>query len=115
MVALRQLPPIELGLLMATPGVLEALAGGDRDVALRRLGNEVLARFIRHDWGRISTHDRDANDADLVSGGRVLASYEILAANGVSKVTIWIVHYPRVRDPYDPREPQTTACLPDEY
>jgi hypothetical protein len=114
MVALRQLPPIELGLVMVTPGLLEAL-GGDRDVAMRRLGNEVLARFICHDWGRVDAEDRAANDRDLTTGGRVLAAYDLLAADGKTKLKTWVVHYPRIRDGDDRREPETTICLPSEY
>lgn len=99
---------------MVTPGLLEAL-GGDRDIAMRRLANEVLARFLRHDWGRVDSEDRAANDADLTTGGRVLAAYEILGADARTKLRVWVVHYPRIAGGDDRREPETTICLPSEY
>lgn len=63
---------LPLGRVLATPGAIEAL------IAARCGGGELLDRHARADWGELDAHDRAANDAALVNGGRVLSAYTLL-------------------------------------
>lgn len=43
---------------------------------------EMRAALQRHaigDWGNLSDHDREANDADVEAGGRLLSKYQTSA------------------------------------
>jgi hypothetical protein len=58
-----------LGRIVATPGALQALheAGQPAD--------EFLARHVTGDWGDLDPEDRQANDAALIDGSRLLSAY----------------------------------------
>jgi hypothetical protein len=69
-----------LGRIVATPGALEALAAADQSA------DEFLARHVGGDWGDLDEEDRQANDAALIDGSR------ILSANQTKKgERIWII------------------------
>lgn len=89
-------PVLPLGRVLATPGAIEAL------IEARCDGGVLLDRHARGDWGELDDHDRAANDAALVNGGRVLSAYTLRTG-----VTLWIVtEHDRAR---------TTLLLPSEY
>lgn len=86
--------PVPLGVLVATPGVLERVSH-----------LEVVAALQRHcdgDWGLLDAEDREANDHALIEGGRLLSSYE--AADGTR---FWIIT--------EANRSVTTLLLPSEY
>lgn len=103
---------VRIGLLLVTPGVLERVAGGDRQVALMLLG-ESIERFRREDWGDVDSGDAKANDVELQEGGRLLAVYHVKSAMGGEKVRIYVIQH----IPFDGEEPtnETTILLPEEY
>lgn len=85
--------PLNLGPVYMTPGVR----------ALNPI--EVMISLERHrlgDWGTLSAHDHQANNAALTDGGRILSSY--LTADGTK---FWII------TEWD--RSATTALLPDDY
>jgi len=58
-----------LGRIVATPGALEALREAGQDAS------EFLARHVIGDWGDLDAEDRQANDAALINGSRILSAY----------------------------------------
>ncbi|MFM0753639.1 SH3 domain-containing protein [Paraburkholderia strydomiana] len=66
-------------------------------------GVQLLARHIRGDWGQLSAEDLAANELALLTGKRLLSSYNL--PDGYSK--IWIVT--------EADRSVTTILLPDEY
>lgn len=87
----RHLP---LGQIVATPGVICDVPAADMHAALRR--------HATHDWGELDTHDRQANNAALIEGTRILSAYT--ASNGVK---FWIIT--------EADRSATTFLLPEEY
>jgi hypothetical protein len=84
-----------LGRLVATPGVLTALAAaGENPIGL-------LARHQSGDWGDVGPEDQRANDRDLRVGGRLLSAYDV----GSSRV--WVIT--------EADRSATTILLPAEY
>ena len=61
----------DLGMIVATPGALEALA----------LAGEAPAAFLhRHvigDWGDLDEHDRAENEISASTGFRLLSAYRL--------------------------------------
>ena len=94
--AARTAPTLPLGRVLATPGAVEAL------VAARCDGGTLLDRHARGDWGELDAHDRAANDAALVNGGRVLSAYTLRTGK-----TLWIIT--------EHDRACTTLLLPSEY
>ncbi|MFC5430776.1 hypothetical protein ACFPTO_18520 [Paraburkholderia denitrificans] len=89
-------PRLKLGVLVATPGALQALQAVD--VSVFRLVN----RHARSDWGDVDDADRQQNDFAAANGERVLSCYRLW--NGRC---IWIVT--------EADRSLTTVLLPDEY
>lgn len=58
-----------IGRLVATPGALEALQNAGQTAG------EFLARHVTGDWGDLDEEDRQANDAALINGSRILSAY----------------------------------------
>lgn len=87
-------PRFNLGLLVATPGALQAIPETEVRFA--------LARHLLGDWGELDPHDWRENDAALAEGGRLLSAY--VSRGGVS---FWII------TEWD--RSVTTVLLPDEY
>jgi hypothetical protein len=69
-----------LGRIVATPGALESLRDAGQEAG------EFLARHVTGDWGDLDSEDRQANDAALIDGSRLLSTYQ--TRNGVK---IWII------------------------
>ena len=58
-----------LGRIVATPGALHALQDAGQEAG------EFLARHVTGDWGDLDAEDRQANDAALINGSRILSAY----------------------------------------
>lgn len=86
-----------LGLVLATPGALNAL--GDEGIQ----AEDLLNRHIAGDWGELSEGDRQENEVSLKEGFRILSSYS-LPRTGVK---LWIIT--------EADRSVTTLLLPDEY
>lgn len=84
----------QLGRFMATPGARNALAPGE------------LSRFLgRHslgDWGELDRPDRDANEAALATGARLLSAYTTRQG-----ARVWIIT--------EADRSATMILLPEEY
>lgn len=88
------LPEFELGRLLATPGVLEAVPAAELENA--------LCRHAQCDWGELAEIDRLANDDALISGGRLFSAYR-----SSGNVKFWIIT--------EADRSCTTMLLPSEY
>ena len=90
-----------LGQIVATPGAIEALESSGQ------AANEFLTRHVQGDWGIVNTEDREANDASLLDGSRILSAYRL--KNGTK---IWIITE-AVDD--NGNRAASTILLPEEY
>lgn len=89
-------PLFPLGQCVATPGAVNALnANGVTAI-------ELLRRHQSGDWGDLDSQDKQANDAALQAGGRLLSSYNL---NQREKV--WIIT--------EADRSITTVLLPEDY
>ena len=98
----RYEPRFELGLIVTTPGVLEACP----NVLLQK----CLVRHLTGDWGCVDPEDRKANEDALSHGERILSAYPIDPAQpseGFGPNTLWIIT--------EADRSATTFLLPDEY
>ena len=98
----RYQPRFELGLIVATPGALQACSNV--------LMQKCLARHLTGDWGCVCTDDKQANDEALSNGERILSAYPIDPAKpceGFGGNTLWIIT--------EGDRSATTFLLPDEY
>ena len=98
----RRQSRFELGLIVATPGALEACS----NVQMQR----CLARHRTGDWGCIDAEDKEANDEALGAGLRLLSAYPIDPAEpseGFGVNTLWIIT--------EADRSVTTFLLPHEY
>jgi hypothetical protein len=77
-----------------TPGVRDSIPPSELMRALRRHSNA--------DWGELGEEDRQANDAALKNGTRLLSSYTTDAGVNFWIITEW-------------NRSATTALLPSEY
>lgn len=74
------------------------------EVALNAVGIHpvrLLARHIHGDWGDLSVEDLAANELALLSGKRLLSSYQVMGTK------IWIIT--------EADRSATTLLLPHEY
>ena len=94
-------PKFSPGQLVATPGVLEALAESGQTPDF------FLEKHFRGDWGDVSADDRELNDEALVDGSRIVSAYKTLKG-----VKIWII---TEAEGDDRKREATTLLLPDEY
>jgi len=85
---------LELGQVVATPGVIESISQEDINEALdkHRLGN----------WGNVCDEDWETNNEALNDDGRVLSSYTSKEGN-----EFWILS--------EGDRSSTTVLLPSEY
>ena len=76
-------PRFDLGLTVATPGAIEALAreGGD----WRFNAAVYLARHQDGDWGDVPPEDARENELSVREGFRVVSSYEVAGER------VWII------------------------
>lgn len=63
----------------------------------------LLARHIHGDWGDLPVEDATANELALLTGKRLLSSYNLLDGKG----KVWIIT--------EADRSVTTILLPDEY
>ena len=68
-VSLNETKKFSLGRIVATPGALDALQDAGQEAG------EFLARHVTGDWGDLDAEDRQANDAALIDGSRLLSAY----------------------------------------
>lgn len=85
-----------LGLVVATPGALEAL------IEARQTPAEFLRRHVSGDWGEMDPHDLQENEAALQRGGRLFSRYAT-----TQQVVVWVI------TEWD--RSVTTLLLPQEY
>ena len=71
------------GQVVATPGVLEALATTGENAV------HFLARHLRGDWGDLDPADKQANDHALTNGGRLLSAYHLRDDTKIWIITEW--------------------------
>lgn len=86
--------PVEMGRILATPGILARVPR-----------HELIAAINRHrhgDWGDACDQDRQANDSALRNGGRILSVYR-----STGGTRFWIIT--------EADRSYTTALLPSEY
>ncbi len=86
-------PVVDLGLVLVTPGALEALD--------RAWVAELLARHQGGDWGDVGAEDRRLNGSALRNGGRLFSAYDTDAGR------VWIIT--------EADRSATTVLLPSEY
>lgn len=90
-----------LGQTVATPGALEALHRNNST------GLEYIRRHASGDWGVVCAEDKEANDAALKSGARLLSAYFL-----PDETKLWIIT--DAEDDKGNRQ-ATTFLLPEEY
>lgn len=83
-----------LGQITATPNALSVLS--QQDV------NRGISRHQAGDWGDVTAHDREANEAALVDGSRLWSVYHSTAG-----VKFWIIT--------EADRSLTTVLLPEDY
>lgn len=89
-------PLFPLGTVVATPGALSLFE------VLNTSPLEYLFRHVLGDWGELDAEDRQANDAALVHGSRILSSYRLGGEH-----RIWLIT--------EADRSATTFLLPEEY
>ena len=89
------------GQVVATPGALEALRRNNST------GMEYLRRHASGDWGIVCEDDKQANNAALQSGARLMIAYFL-----PDETKLWIITEAAGDDG---NRAATTLLLPDEY
>lgn len=89
-------PLFPLGTVVATPGALSLFE------ALNTSPLEYLFRHVLGDWGDLDAEDRQANEAALVHGTRIVSSYRLQGEH-----RIWLIT--------EADRSATTFLLPEEY
>ena len=90
-----------LGQVVATPGALEALQRNNST------GLEYLRRHASGDWGIVCEDDKQANEAALQTGARLMSAYFL-----PDETKLWIIT--EAQDDNGTRA-ATTFLLPEEY
>jgi hypothetical protein len=85
-----------LGAVLVTPGVHDLM----KELGLDPV--HLLARHCTGDWGDLALEDKQANDAALQDGSRILSAYKL-----VDNYTVWIITEADRRS--------TTILLPEDY
>jgi hypothetical protein len=75
--------PFDPGLVVATPGVLDALQTTGENAV------HFLARHLRADWGDLDVPDQQANDHALTTQGRLLSAYHLRDGTKIWIITEW--------------------------
>ena len=91
-----------LGPIVATPGAIEAFQRNNTN------GFDLLSRHARGDWGELCDEDKQANDAALQTGARLLSAYHL--PDGTK---IWLITDAEIDDQH--HRQASTFLLPDEY
>lgn len=92
---------LDLGVLTATPGAIEALSSNGMRSWLAESA-QYLRRHMRGDWGDVPPEDARENDLSVEEGFRVLSSYTLESGD-----RIWIIT--------EADRSSTTILLPSEY
>src|SRR5262245_12946611 len=92
---------LSLGRIVATPGALQALQAAGQSA------DEFLSHHVVGDWGDLDGEDRQANDAALVDGSRILSAYQTSKGE-----RLWIIT--EATNEVGLRY-RTTLLLPSEY
>ncbi len=95
-------PLFGFGLVVATPGALEATTADYR--------RHCLTRHITGDWGSCCDEDKATNDEAVQLGNRILSAYPLDPAKpckGYGENTLWIIT--------EADRSVTTFLLPEEY
>jgi hypothetical protein len=90
-----------LGRIVATPGALEVLQDAGQDAG------EFLARHVTGDWGDLDQEDRQANDAALIDGSRLVSAYKTRKGE-----KIWVIT--EATNQFGLRH-SSTVLLPEDY
>lgn len=85
-----------LGQIVATPAALEALKKAGQSAS------EFISRHASGDWGIVCEEDKNANEASLKDGSRILSAYRL--SDGIK---IWIIT--------EADRSSTCILLPEEY
>lgn len=94
-------PMVDLGQVVTTPGVMDAL-GTDLNAVL----DPILRRHASGDWGDCEGSDKKANDDALDSGARLFSVYTH------EGVRLWVIT--EAKDDSGVRQ-STCVLLPSEY
>jgi hypothetical protein len=94
-------PKFNCGVLLATPGAIEALEKNGETVF------PYLQRHLNGDWGDLCQEDKMLNDQSLIDGSRLLSAYKL--KDGTK---IWIIT--EAVGENGCRQSSTTL-LPEEY
>lgn len=90
-------PRFPMGRPVITPAAQVALDAAGIDGVL------LLARHIHGDWGDLSAEDLASNELALLTGKRLLSSYDLPGGSG----KVWIIT--------EADRSVTTILLPEEY
>jgi hypothetical protein len=101
MIANNSIQKFELGQVVATPGAIEAMKKAGQNP------HGLLNRHCTGDWGIVCQEDKDANDASLIDGSRILSAFHL--NDGVK---IWLIT--EAKDDQGERA-STTILLASEY
>lgn len=85
----------EIGRLVSTSGAIDLL--NDTNTSFI----ELLKRHTTGDWGDLCEEDKQANDAAVTTGDRILSSYDLRGRK------VWIIT--------EADRSVTTLLLPEEY
>lgn len=94
-------PQFELGRIVATPGALRLLAEVGRHPI------ELLTRHVTGDPGDIDAEDRQANEAAMRHGSRIVSSYSVGRTPQEATWKVWVIT--------EAGRHVTTLLLPEEY
>lgn len=86
----------DLGQVVGTPGVLEALEQAKQDPS------EFLDRHVTGDWGTVPPEDAEANEHAVPRLLRIISAYRLS-----TKIKIWVIT--------EADRSSTTLLLPSEY
>ncbi len=89
-------PRFRLGMVLITPGAMLAL------VAANQSALDLLERHAYGDWGDLEQADKQANEAALQEGTRLLSAYTLTTGERIWIITEW-------------DRSATTLLLPSEY
>jgi hypothetical protein len=92
----------DLGPIVSTPGALDALQRNEMT------GMKLLARHARGDWGELCDEDKQANDAAIQTGARIMSAYTLPDGE-----KLWLITDAEIDDQH--HRQATTFLLPDEY
>ena len=92
----------DLGPVVGTPGALQALAACGVDPL------HYLSRHARGNWGDLCEEDKQANEAALHTGARLMSAYTL--PDGTK---LWVITDAEIDDNH--HRQATTLLLPDEY